>query len=46
MTKEEATRHEKEIFKARKALGEVYDTETIDRIEAKLAVAAKYESYR
>lgn len=46
MTKEEATRHEKEIFKAGKALNDVYDTETIERIEAKLAVAAKYEQYR
>jgi hypothetical protein len=46
MTKEEATRHEKQIFKAGQALDEVYDRETIDRIEAKLVVAAKYEEYR
>ncbi|OAA40059.1 Molybdenum cofactor biosynthesis, MoeB [Metarhizium rileyi] len=46
MTKEEATRHEKEIFKAGKALAELYDGETIGRVETKLAVAAKYERYR
>ncbi|KND87815.1 tRNA threonylcarbamoyladenosine dehydratase 2 [Tolypocladium ophioglossoides CBS 100239] len=46
MTKEEATRHEKEIFKAAKALDEVYDTETIARVEAKLAEAATHEQYR
>lgn len=46
MTKEEAIRHEKEIFKAGKALDEVYDTETIARVEAKLAEAAKYEQFR
>ncbi|PNY22893.1 tRNA threonylcarbamoyladenosine dehydratase 2 [Tolypocladium capitatum] len=46
MTKEEATRHEKEIFKAGKALDEVYDAETIARVEAKLAEAAAHEQYR
>jgi tRNA A37 threonylcarbamoyladenosine dehydratase len=43
MTKEEATRHEKEIFKAKKDLEELYDDETIKRVEAKMAEAAKYE---
>ncbi|KAM0245485.1 hypothetical protein ACHAQJ_010545 [Trichoderma viride] len=43
MTKEEATRHEKEIFKADKALEELYDEGTIKRVEAKMAEAAKYE---
>ncbi|GAB0134796.1 hypothetical protein EsDP_00003152 [Epichloe bromicola] len=46
MTKEEATRHEKEIFKASKKLEEVYDKETIERTETKLASAAKYEQFR
>ncbi|KJZ75206.1 hypothetical protein HIM_05400 [Hirsutella minnesotensis 3608] len=46
MTKEEATRHEKDIFKAGKALAEVYDQETIARVEAKLAEAATYEPFR
>ncbi|KAG6319450.1 hypothetical protein E4U22_004512 [Claviceps purpurea] len=46
MTKEEATRHEKEIFKAGKKLEELYDQETIERVETKLASAAKYEQFR
>ncbi|UNI13758.1 hypothetical protein JDV02_000470 [Purpureocillium takamizusanense] len=46
LTKEEAARHEKEIFKAGKAHGEVYDQETLDRVESKLAEAAKYEAFR
>ncbi|KAG6303600.1 hypothetical protein E4U09_007155 [Claviceps aff. purpurea] len=46
MTKEEATRHEKEIFKAGKSLEELYDQETIERVETKLASAAKYEQFR
>ena len=46
MTKDEATRHEKEVLKAGKALDEVYDTETIARVEAKLATAAEHEQYR
>ncbi|KAL6701279.1 hypothetical protein J3F84DRAFT_354316 [Trichoderma pleuroticola] len=32
MTKREATRHEKEIFKADKSSEELYDEETIQRI--------------
>ncbi|KAG5976043.1 hypothetical protein E4U58_006378 [Claviceps cyperi] len=46
MTKEEATRHEKKIFKAGKNLEELYDQETIERVETKLASAAKYEQFR
>ncbi|KAK5991251.1 tRNA threonylcarbamoyladenosine dehydratase 2 [Cladobotryum mycophilum] len=46
MTKEEATRHEKEIFKADKPVEELYDEETIRRVEAKMAEAGKYEQYR
>ncbi|KAM0461961.1 hypothetical protein ACHAPV_002542 [Trichoderma viride] len=46
MTKEEATRHEKEIFKADKALEELYDDETIKRVEAKMREAEKYEWWR
>ncbi|KAG6014392.1 hypothetical protein E4U43_006578 [Claviceps pusilla] len=46
MTKEEATRHEREIFKAGKNLEQVYDQETIQRVEVKLASAAKYEQFR
>lgn len=46
MTKEEAIRHEKEVFKAGKRLDELYDTETIERVEAKLVETAAYEKYR
>lgn len=46
MTKEEATRHEKEIFKAGKSLEEVYDKETIERVERKLKEAEKNECFR
>lgn len=46
MTKEEATRHEKEIFKAGKRLEDLYDEATIARVEARLTEAATYEQYR
>ncbi|RFU79835.1 hypothetical protein TARUN_2430 [Trichoderma arundinaceum] len=46
MTKEEATRHEKEIFKADKALEDLYDEETIRRVEKKMAEAERYEWFR
>lgn len=46
VTKEEATRHEKEIFKAGKSLEEVYDAATIERVEAKRTEAEKYEAFR
>lgn len=46
MTKEEAARHEKEIFRASKPLHEVYDEVTIRRVDARLAVAAKHQMYR
>ncbi|KAG6033309.1 hypothetical protein E4U41_006943 [Claviceps citrina] len=46
MTKEEATRHERDIFGAGKTLEQLYDQETIDRVETRLALAAKYEQFR
>ncbi|KAM4065550.1 thiF family protein [Hirsutella rhossiliensis] len=46
MTKEEATRHEKEIFKAGKRVEDLYDEATIERVEAKLTEAASYGQYR
>ncbi|PHH59167.1 hypothetical protein CDD81_3669 [Ophiocordyceps australis] len=46
MTKEEAMRHEKQIFKAAKALEHVYDEATIKRVDAKLAEAALWEQHR
>lgn len=46
MTKEEGTRHYNEIFKVGKTIEEIYDAETIGRVEAKLAEAAKYKEFR
>ncbi|KAF7549092.1 hypothetical protein G7Z17_g6626 [Cylindrodendrum hubeiense] len=46
MTKEEASRHEKEVFKAGKPLKKVYDAATIERVKAKLKEAKKYEAIR
>ncbi|KAL6882930.1 hypothetical protein HDV57DRAFT_509286 [Trichoderma longibrachiatum] len=46
MTKEEATRHEKEVFKAGKSVEELYDAETIQRVEEKMKEAEKYEWFR
>ncbi|KAG6001739.1 hypothetical protein E4U21_003878 [Claviceps maximensis] len=46
MTKEEATRHERDIFKAGKELEQVYEQEIIERVETKLASAAQYEQFR
>lgn len=46
MTKEEAARHEKKIFKGNKSLKEVYDKETIERVEAKRRQAEQYEMFR
>ncbi|RDA95270.1 hypothetical protein CP533_3474 [Ophiocordyceps camponoti-saundersi (nom. inval.)] len=43
MTKEEAVRHEKEVMKAGRAIEELYDEETIARVEARLSQAAAYE---
>ncbi|OAA52466.1 Molybdenum cofactor biosynthesis, MoeB [Beauveria brongniartii RCEF 3172] len=46
MTRDEAACHEKQIFKAGVPLEDVYDAETIDRVERKMAQAAEYEKYR
>ncbi|KAH7161278.1 hypothetical protein EDB81DRAFT_338802 [Dactylonectria macrodidyma] len=46
MTKDEAARHEKEVFKAGKPLKKVYDAATIERVKAKLKEAKKYEAIR
>ncbi|KAI1337148.1 ubiquitin-protein ligase molybdopterin-converting factor [Xylariaceae sp. FL0016] len=46
MTKDEATRHDKEIVRGNKKLEDVYDTATIERIEGLLQEIAKYEQYR
>ncbi|CAG9940527.1 unnamed protein product [Clonostachys rosea f. rosea IK726] len=46
MTKEEAARHEKRIFKKGKKLEDLYDAETIARVDAKRLKADRYEAYR
>ncbi|KFA69685.1 hypothetical protein S40285_05919 [Stachybotrys chlorohalonatus IBT 40285] len=46
MTKEEAVRHEKEVFRAGTEVEDLYGAELVERIEAKLAEAAKYEVFR
>ncbi|EGR46807.1 uncharacterized protein TRIREDRAFT_65672 [Trichoderma reesei QM6a] len=46
MTKEEATRHEKEVFKAGKPVESLYDAETIQRVEERMKEAEKYEWFR
>jgi hypothetical protein len=46
MTKEEANRHEKAVLKGTSKLEELYDAETIAKIEARLEEAVKYEKYR
>jgi hypothetical protein len=46
MTKEEATRHDKEIFKGGKSIEEVYDAETIALVEEKRKTAEKYAAFR
>ncbi|KAG3187078.1 hypothetical protein PC129_g25243 [Phytophthora cactorum] len=46
MTKEEAVRHEKEVFKGKKSLKKVYDTATIEKVEALLEEAKTYEALR
>jgi tRNA threonylcarbamoyladenosine dehydratase len=46
MTKEEAVRHEKEYLKGDKSLEDIYDKETIEKIERLLQETAKYEKYR
>ncbi|CAM1506300.1 Fc.00g059410.m01.CDS01 [Cosmosporella sp. VM-42] len=46
MTKEEAARHHKVIFKGGKKLKDLYDAGTIERVEKKLKEAEKYEMFR
>lgn len=46
LTKEEATRHENEILKGDKKVEDIYDHETIEKVEGLLKEAAKYEKYR
>jgi hypothetical protein len=46
MTKEEATRHHDTILKGGKQLKELYDEETIERVEARLVEARACERFR
>ena len=46
MTKEEAARHQREVLLGDKALSDIYDADTIERVEAKLNEAEAFERYR
>ncbi|KAF7557654.1 hypothetical protein G7046_g6003 [Stylonectria norvegica] len=46
MTKEEAARHEKEVFRGGKAVEEVYDAATVARVEERRREAEKHEIFR
>jgi tRNA A37 threonylcarbamoyladenosine dehydratase len=46
MTKEEATKHEKEVLKGDKTLEELYDTETIERVTKRMREEERYERFR
>ncbi|KAE8863613.1 hypothetical protein PTNB73_06820 [Pyrenophora teres f. teres] len=46
MTKEEASKHEKEVLKGQKSLEEVYDAATIERVNNRLAEEERYERFR
>ena len=46
MTKEEAAKHEKQVLKGDKTLEEVYDAETIDRVEKRMKEEERYERFR
>ena len=46
MTKEEAARHQKEVLQGDKTLEDIYDSATIQRIEAYRKDAQTYQKYR
>ncbi|KAI0848492.1 ubiquitin-protein ligase molybdopterin-converting factor [Daldinia vernicosa] len=46
MTKEEAIRHDKQVLRGTKRPEEVYDSVTVEKVEALLRDTAKYEKYR
>lgn len=46
MTKEEHKNHEKQVLKGDKAPEDLYDAETIKRVEARIAEMKEYEKYR
>ncbi|KAK6594644.1 putative ThiF domain protein [Botrytis cinerea] len=46
MTREEATKHEKLVFKEGKKVEDVYDSTTIEKVEARIREEIGYEKYR
>jgi molybdopterin/thiamine biosynthesis adenylyltransferase len=46
MTKEEAAKHEKAVFKEGKSVEEVYSAEIVERVEARIREEIEYERYR
>ena len=46
MTKDEATRHEKAIFKEGKDLKDLYDSDVLEKVTQRQATAESYERYR
>ena len=46
MTKEEAVVHEREVIKGSKTPEEMYDKETVELVEARIAEELSYEKYR
>ncbi|CAO2651587.1 Nn.00g041570.m01.CDS01 [Neocucurbitaria sp. VM-36] len=46
MTKEEATKHEKEVLKGDKSLEDLYNTETIERVNTRMQEEERYERFR
>ena len=46
MTKEEATKHEKEVLKGSKGLEDLYNTETIERVNMRMQEEERYERFR
>ncbi len=46
MTKEEATRHQKEVLLGGKSPEDLYDKDVIDRVRSRIEEASAYEKYR
>ncbi|KAI0172561.1 ubiquitin-protein ligase molybdopterin-converting factor [Hypoxylon sp. FL1284] len=46
MTKEESIRHDKEVLRGDKKPEDIYDPETVEKVEALMQETAKYEKYR
>ncbi|KAI1760303.1 ubiquitin-protein ligase molybdopterin-converting factor [Hypoxylon sp. FL1150] len=46
MTKEESIRHDKEVLRGDKKPEDIYDSATVEKVEATLKDTAKYEKYR